>query len=173
MDVLAKKVFRHSSAHVLGEAAEKRFGCYLCNGPPTTDPPGFYYDMANMDRYVSDGHQPRLRQGLEKLTAGNNSGIQDSEKSILEKLAKSIIKEKQPFQRLVMSKANLIRMFEYSPYKLYFIEKRVPDGGSSTVYRCGPLIDLCRGPHVQDTGRIKAFSILRVRSPPHLFTACY
>jgi threonyl-tRNA synthetase len=50
---LAKKVFWHSSAHILGEAAEKQFGCYLCNGPPTTDPPGFYYDMANMDRYVS------------------------------------------------------------------------------------------------------------------------
>lgn len=47
-----KKVFWHSSAHILGEAAEKRFGCYLCNGPPTEDPPGFYYDMANMDGYA-------------------------------------------------------------------------------------------------------------------------
>lgn len=46
---IGKKVFWHSSAHVLGEAAERRFGCYLCNGPPTTDPPGFYYDMANME----------------------------------------------------------------------------------------------------------------------------
>lgn len=46
---LGKKVFWHSSAHVLGEAAEKRFGCYLCNGPPTENPPGFYYDMANME----------------------------------------------------------------------------------------------------------------------------
>lgn len=47
-----KKVFWHSSAHILGEAAERRFGCYLCNGPPTEDPPGFYYDMANMGEYV-------------------------------------------------------------------------------------------------------------------------
>ena len=46
-----KKVFWHSSAHVLGEACERRFGCYLCNGPPTEDPPGFYYDMANMEEY--------------------------------------------------------------------------------------------------------------------------
>lgn len=50
---IGKKVFWHSSAHVLGEAAERRFGCYLCNGPPTEDPPGFYYDMANMDGYGS------------------------------------------------------------------------------------------------------------------------
>ncbi len=90
------------------------------------------------------------------------SGIQESEKSTLEKLSKSIVKQKQPFQRLVMAKADLVKMFEYSSYKLHFIEERVPDGGSSTVYRCGPLIDLCRGPHVQHTGRIKAFSILRV-----------
>lgn len=43
-----KKVFWHSSAHILGEACERRFGCFLCNGPPTENPPGFYYDMANM-----------------------------------------------------------------------------------------------------------------------------
>ena len=96
------------------------------------------------------------------LTVAFLSGIQDSEKSTLEKLSRSIVKEKQQFQRLVMTKADLIKMFEYSPYKLHFIEERVPDGGSSTVYRCGPLIDLCRGPHVQHTGRIKAFSVLRV-----------
>lgn len=48
-NIEGKKVFWHSSAHILGEACERRFGCYLCNGPPTEDPPGFYYDMANME----------------------------------------------------------------------------------------------------------------------------
>lgn len=48
MPFAGKKVFWHSSAHILGEACERRFGCYLCNGPPTENPPGFYYDMANM-----------------------------------------------------------------------------------------------------------------------------
>lgn len=48
-----KQVFWHSSAHVLGEASERHFGCHLCNGPPTTDPPGFYYDMSNMNSCVS------------------------------------------------------------------------------------------------------------------------
>lgn len=46
-----KKVFWHSSAHVLGEAAERRFGCHLCIGPPVDD--GFYYEMALPDGYVS------------------------------------------------------------------------------------------------------------------------
>jgi len=45
-----KKVFWHSSAHVLGEAAERHYGCHLCLGPPTDD--GFFYEMAIEERYV-------------------------------------------------------------------------------------------------------------------------
>ncbi|KAF4587665.1 Threonine--tRNA ligase, cytoplasmic [Ophiocordyceps camponoti-floridani] len=138
-NIEGKKVFWHSSAHILGEAAERRFGCYLCNGPPTEDPPGFYYDMANMEGAV----------------------VADEDKKALETLSNSIIKEKQPFERLEMTKDELLDMFKYSKYKEYFINQRVPDGTRSTVYRCGPLIDLCRGPHVPHTGNIKAFSVLR------------
>ncbi|KAF7559708.1 hypothetical protein G7046_g4448 [Stylonectria norvegica] len=134
-----KKVFWHSSAHILGEAAERRFGCYLCNGPPTEDPPGFYYDMANME----------------------GQAIADEDKKGLEQLSNNIIKAKQPFERLEMTKDELLEMFKYSKYKEYFINQRVPDGTKSTVYRCGPLIDLCRGPHVPHTGNIKAFAVLR------------
>jgi threonyl-tRNA synthetase len=43
-----KKVFWHSSAHVLGEATERHYGCHLCLGPPTDD--GFFYEMAIKDR---------------------------------------------------------------------------------------------------------------------------
>lgn len=80
----------------------------------------------------------------------------------MESLANSIIKEKQPFERLEMTKDELLEMFNYSKYKEYFINQRVPDGTLSTVYRCGPLIDLCRGPHVPTTGNIKAFTVLKV-----------
>lgn len=52
--VSGKKVFWHSSAHVLGEAAERHYGCHLCLGPPTDD--GFFYEMAIADRYESDFH---------------------------------------------------------------------------------------------------------------------
>lgn len=80
----------------------------------------------------------------------------------LETLSSAIIKEKQPFERLEMTKEELMEMFNYSKYKQYFIDQRVPDGTLSTVYRCGPLIDLCRGPHVPHTGNIKAFAVLKV-----------
>ena len=46
------------------------------------------------------------------------------------------------------------------------IETKVPDGTSTTVYRCGPMVDLCVGPHIPDTGKIKAFMVTKVRSPP-------
>ncbi|CAG8544352.1 14485_t:CDS:10 [Gigaspora margarita] len=113
-----KKVFWHSSAHVLGEACERHYGCHLCIGPPLDD--GFYYEMA------------------------------------LKTIAKGAIKEKQPFERLVVSKENLLEMF-----KVYLINSKIADGSSTTVYRCGPLIDLCMGPHVPHTGKIKAFEITK------------
>lgn len=46
------------------------------------------------------------------------------------------------------------------------IETKVPDGTSTTVYRCGPMVDLCVGPHIPDTGKIKAFMVTKVCSPP-------
>lgn len=87
--------------------------------------------------------------------------ITDDDKKALETLSNSIVKEKQPFERLEMTKDELLEMFKYSKYKEYFINQRVPDGTLSTVYRCGPLIDLCRGPHVPTTGNIKAFAVLK------------
>jgi len=52
-------------------------------------------------------------------------------------------------------------MFGYSKYKMYYIENLLPPEGS-TVYKCGTLVDLCLGPHIQNTGKIKAFQIMKV-----------
>jgi threonyl-tRNA synthetase len=135
----AKKVFWHSSAHILGEAAEKKFHCHLCFGPPTDD--GFFYDFG-------------------MPTAG--TAVTADDKKTLSSLMEGIVKEKQPFERLVMSKEDLLRMFSNNKFKIELINSKIPDGESTTVYRNGPLIDLCRGPHVIDTGRIKALTVLKV-----------
>lgn len=132
-----KKVFWHSSAHILGEAAERRFGCALCIGPPVDD--GFYYEMALPDQ----------------------AAITALDYKPLKQIAEKAIKEKQPFERLELSKEDLLEMFAYNKYKQHIINDKIPDGTSTTVYRCGPLIDLCRGPHVPHTGRIKAFEIMK------------
>ncbi|KAF2429653.1 threonyl-tRNA synthetase [Tothia fuscella] len=133
----AKKVYWHSSAHILGEAAEKRWGCDLCIGPPVED--GFYYEMS--------------------LPGG--AAVYEADWAPLERVAQKAIKEKQPFVRLELSKEDLLEMFKSNKYKQHIIKDKIPDGTSTTVYRCGPLIDLCRGPHVPHTGRIKTFRIMK------------
>ncbi|KAH9910130.1 uncharacterized protein BXZ73DRAFT_84019, partial [Epithele typhae] len=71
------------------------------------------------------------------------------------------IKEKQKFERLVVPKETLLELFGYNKYKKYLIESKIPDGTSTTVYRCGPMIDLCVGPHIPHTGKIKSFMVTK------------
>jgi len=58
----------------------------------------------------------------------------------------------------------LTDVLQYNKYKQYLIESKIPDGTSTTVYRCGPMIDLCVGPHIPHTGKIKAFMVTKVRT---------
>lgn len=57
-----------------------------------------------------------------------------------------------------------LSLSQYNKYKTHFIQTQVPDGTSSTVYRCGPLIDFCAGPHITNTSKIKAFSVTKASS---------
>ncbi|XP_051004644.1 threonine--tRNA ligase 2, cytoplasmic [Acomys russatus] len=134
-DEEAQAVYWHSSAHILGEAMELYYGGHLCYGPPIEN--GFYYDMFIEDRVVSS-----------------------TELSVLEDICKSIIKEKQPFERLEASKDTLLEMFKYNKFKCRILKEKV-DTPTTTVYRCGPLIDLCKGPHVRHTGKIKAIKLFK------------
>uniref|UniRef100_A0A2K5TWG2 threonine--tRNA ligase n=1 Tax=Macaca fascicularis TaxID=9541 RepID=A0A2K5TWG2_MACFA len=131
----AQAVYWHSSAHILGEAMELYYGGHLCYGPPIEN--GFYYDMFIEDRAVSS-----------------------TELSALENICKTIIKEKQPFERLEVSKEILLEMFKYNKFKCRILNEKV-DTATTTVYRCGPLIDLCKGPHVRHTGKIKTIKIFK------------
>ncbi|XP_021053358.1 threonine--tRNA ligase 2, cytoplasmic [Mus pahari] len=131
----AQAVYWHSSAHILGEAMELYYGGHLCYGPPIEN--GFYYDMFIKDRVVSS-----------------------TELSALENICKTIIKEKQLFERLEVSKDTLLEMFKYNKFKCRILQEKV-DTPTTTVYRCGPLIDLCKGPHVRHTGKIKAIKIFK------------
>jgi threonyl-tRNA synthetase len=72
-----------------------------------------------------------------------------------------IIKAKQKFERMVITKEEGLELFSDNPFKLSIITTKVPDGSRTTVYRCGDLIDLCRGPHVAHTGKVKAFAATR------------
>ncbi|GFR74288.1 threonine--tRNA ligase, cytoplasmic [Elysia marginata] len=127
-------VFWHSSAHVLGEAMELHCGGHLCYGPPIDE--GFYYDMWCPEP-VSSSELPKI-----------------------EALVKTIAKEKQPFERLEVTKENLLKMFEYNKFKQRILNEKVTTP-TTTVYKCGSLIDLCRGPHLRHTGKVKALSVTK------------
>ncbi|XP_015238458.1 PREDICTED: probable threonine--tRNA ligase 2, cytoplasmic [Cyprinodon variegatus] len=132
----AQAVYWHSSAHILGEAMERFYGGCLCYGPPIEN--GFYYDM------FLDGQR----------------SVSSTEFGDLEALCKAVVKEKQPFERLEISKETLLKMFKYNKFKCRILNEKVTTP-TTTVYRCGPLIDLCRGPHVRHTGKIKALKIYK------------
>ncbi|KAI1424123.1 Threonyl/alanyl tRNA synthetase [Xylaria sp. FL1777] len=102
---------------------------------------GFYYEMALPEtRAISS------TKDVESLTS----------------LVTSIVGEKQPFQRLTVTEEQLLEMFKPNKHKKHIIGDKITDRSSTTVYRCGPLIDLCQGPHVPDTGKVEAFGILKL-----------
>ncbi|KAF2356855.1 TGS protein [Trinorchestia longiramus] len=125
----AKQVFWHSTAHVLGEALERLYAGKLCYGPPIEE--GFYYDMHH------DG-----------------GGVSSSDFPAIEDVMKKISKEKQPFERLEVSKEDLIKMFEYNPFKRSMGSAEQPNQPTQTLSKgCGGgrtcWLELLRSAHMQ------------------------
>eukprot|EP00461_Guttulinopsis_vulgaris_P001653 UN01653 len=140
-DQKGKYTFWHSSAHILGQAIEQVYpGCHLTIGPPIEDG-GFYYDcqLPNGQVVVQDDI-PKIQAAVDK-----------------------IIKEKQGFTRLVLTRDEALDMFSGNKFKEEIIN-RIPETELTTCYRNGPLIDLCRGPHVFNTGKIAAMKVTRTSS---------
>uniref|UniRef100_A0AAV1VIP7 Probable threonine--tRNA ligase, cytoplasmic n=1 Tax=Peronospora matthiolae TaxID=2874970 RepID=A0AAV1VIP7_9STRA len=134
-----RMVFWHSSAHILGESLETLKGAHLTIGPPIEG--GFYYDS-----YM-----------------GTHT-VLESDLSVIEKACQKVVKDKQKFERIVLTKEEALEMFADNVFKTQIIATKIPDGAKTTAYRCGPLIDLCRGPHVPHTGKIKALAVTRSSS---------
>ena len=132
---------------MLGEAIERLYGGHLCYGPPIES--GYYYD-AYMCGCAADEQQNELL-----------SAVSTSHFPKIESLMKTISSERQPFERLELTKEELIQMFSYNKFKVRILKEKIPEE-RTTVYRCGTLIDLCRGPHVRHTGNVKAFKVTKV-----------
>ncbi len=133
-DAEALDVLRHSSAHILATAVRELFpGAGIGFGPPIED--GFYYDF-QVDR-------PFTPEDLERLEA---------------KMAE-VANRDFPFVREVVDRAEANRRFADDPLKLERIAE-LGDDETITVYTDGPFVDLCRGPHVPSTGRLKHFKLL-------------
>jgi threonyl-tRNA synthetase len=130
-----KKIYWHSSSHVMAMAVKNLFPeAKLAIGPAIDQ--GFYYDF--------DTKQPLSPEDLARI----------------EKKMQKIIDADMPFKRTVMKKEAAIELFEKNneSYKVQLIKELEAD--EISLYYNGDFVDLCRGPHVPSTGFIRAFKLL-------------
>jgi len=133
-DPAALDVLRHSAAHIMATAVRELFPrAGIGFGPPIEN--GFYYDF--------EVERPFTPEDLEAIEA---------------KMAEVTAKD-YPFLREVVDRAEAKRRFKDDPLKLERIDDLGPDE-VITVYTDGPFVDLCRGPHLPSTGRLKNFKLL-------------
>ena len=133
-DPEALAVLRHSAAHVLATAVRQlRPGAGIGFGPAIDD--GFYYDF--------DVDEPFTPEDLEAF----------------ERQMADVVAADQPFQRRRVDKAEARQLFADDALKLERLEE-FDDDEVITVYENGPFLDLCKGPHVPSTGRLKHFKLL-------------
>lgn len=134
----AKSTFWHSTAHLMAEAVESIYpGVKFWVGPPIEK--GFYYDMDLGDQNITEEDLAKLEKKMNELA-----------------------KQANPFIRKPISKQDAIQLFteKGDEYKLDLLSNL--EDGSITLYSQGGFTDLCRGPHIPNTGFIKAIKLTSV-----------
>lgn len=132
------EVYRHSTAHLMAQALKRLYpGVKLGIGPVIED--GFYYDIDCPEKITPEDF-PKIEAEMQK-----------------------IVKEDFPIRRKVVSREEAIRIYEEvgDHLKLELI-RDLPEDEEISIYEQGEFFDLCRGPHVPSTGRLKAFKLLSV-----------
>ena len=133
-----KAAFWHSSAHLMAEALEQLYpGIKLGIGPNIDR--GFYYDVDLGDRNITDADLPKIEKAMSRLAKQGNKYIR---KDITKQEAFEFFREKG------------------DEYKLELIDDL--EDGTITLYSQGNFTDLCRGPHLPATGKIRAIKILSI-----------
>ncbi len=131
-----KRTFRHTASHVLAQAVKRLYpNAKLAIGPAIDN--GFYYDF--------DVEEPFTPEDLEKIEAE----------------MKKIVKEALPLERFEMIPDEAIAYYKNlgEIYKVELVEEHADKGENISFYKQGEFIELCAGPHIPDTGRIKAFKL--------------
>jgi threonyl-tRNA synthetase len=137
-DKQGKMSFWHSSAHIMAEALEALYPEVKLGIGPAIDN-GFYYDIDLGDRVLSSDELPKIEQKMKELAS-----------------------QKMSFDRKEVSKEEAIAYFteKGDEYKLELLDGL--DDGTITFYSQGNFTDLCRGPHIPSTGKIKAIKLLTI-----------
>ena len=137
-DERALEVIRHSTAHLLAQATQQLYPKAQVTIGPVIDN-GFYYDFAYKD------------------------GFSEQDLAKIEKKMNAIVKQNLPIERMEMSREEAVKFFkskgEY--YKAEIIES-IPSNEALSLYKQGDFVDLCRGPHVPSTSKLKAFKLMKL-----------
>ena len=130
------QTIRHSAAHILAQAVKRLYPeTKLAIGPAIEN--GFYYDM--------DSPVVFTPETLETI----------------EKEMQKIVKENLKIERFVLPRAEALELMKDEPYKTELINE-LPEGEEISFYKQGEFTDLCAGPHVSYTKKVKAFKLLNV-----------
>ena len=133
-DLEGKKAYWHTSSHIMAQAVKRLFpDVKFAIGPAIDD--GFYYDF--------DVEKP----------------FTDEDKAKIEEEMKKIIKENIKIERFSLPKKEALELMKDQPYKQELIED-LPEGEEISFYKQGDFTDLCAGPHLESTGKIKTIKIL-------------
>tara|TARA_R110002073_G_scaffold265031_2_gene428157 strand:- start:9435 stop:11648 length:2214 start_codon:yes stop_codon:yes gene_type:complete len=138
-DAEALDVLRHSAAHVMARAVMRLYkGVSLAFGPTTSG--GFYYDF-DIPEKISEDDFPKIEAEIKK-----------------------IIKEKEPFERFILDRDEARKLCDDldQDLKVEHIDTGLSDQSTVSFYRQGEFVDLCRGPHIPDAGKIKAIKLMSV-----------
>jgi threonyl-tRNA synthetase len=132
------EIYRHSTSHLMAQAVQALFpGTKVAIGPAIED--GFYYDF-EIERPFTPEDLERIERKMAELATAD-----------------------LPYTRQELSKEEAIANFsaQGEKYKVEIL-RDLPDGEPISTYRQGSFVDLCRGPHVPSTGKIRAFKLLSV-----------
>jgi threonyl-tRNA synthetase len=131
-----RRAFNHTASHILAQAVKRLYPqVKLTIGPAIEN--GFYYDF--------DTPEPFTPEVLEKIEAE----------------MKKIVKEELPLERFELPPDEAIKLMEEKgePYKIELINEHAGKGENISFYRQGEFVELCAGPHIPDTGRVKAYKL--------------
>ena len=134
-DLDGKKAYWHTTSHIMAQAIKRLFGndVKLAIGPSIDE--GFYYDF-----------------DVEKA-------FSDEDKAKIEEEMKKIIKEDLLIERFSLPKAEALELMKDEPYKVELINE-LPEGEEISFYKQGEFTDLCAGPHLMSTGKVKCIKLL-------------
>lgn len=133
-DIEGKKAYWHTTSHIMAQAVKRLFPeAKIAIGPAIDD--GFYYDF--------DVEKP----------------FTDEDKANIEEEMKKIIKEDIEIKRFSLSRKEAVELMKNEPYKVELIED-LPEGEEISFYQQGDFTDLCAGPHLPSTGKVKTVKIL-------------